>query len=184
LDSESALSESNTASAVSGTNGKDGNGGSQVIECQPTGIYSVPDPTECNAYHQCDKGIRTRLNCPERQLFDIEKRECNEYERVFCGTRTVNLADKNQCINKRDGIHPDTERDCHYYYQCIGQNKMREAKCSGDQKFSSYTGRCGPASNAPMPCGSYVPGSSAAKNHRNNGLFIQFFLIMIVFIIF
>jgi len=53
----------------------------------------------------------------------------------FCGTRTVNLADKNQCINKRDGIHPDTERDCHFYYQCLGQNKMREAKCSGDQKI-------------------------------------------------
>jgi hypothetical protein len=30
-------------------------------------------------------------------LFDIEKRECNEYERVFCGARSINLADKNQC---------------------------------------------------------------------------------------
>lgn len=37
---------------------------------------------------------------------------------------------------------------------------MREAKCAGDQKFSSYTGRCGPASNAPMPCGTFVPGNT------------------------
>jgi hypothetical protein len=67
------------------------------IECQPTGIYTVPDPAECNAYYQCDKGIQTRLNCPKRQLFDDDKRQCLEYERVFCGTRSVNLADKNQC---------------------------------------------------------------------------------------
>ena len=66
--------------------------------------------------------------------------------------------------NKRDGIHPDTERDCHYYYQCVGQNKLREAKCAGDNKFSTYTGRCGPASNAPMPCGTYVPGNFATKS--------------------
>jgi len=63
-------------------------------------------------------------------------------------------------VNKRDGIHPDTERDCRFYYQCVGQNKMREAKCPGDQKFSSYTGKCGPASSAPIPCGTYIPGSA------------------------
>ena len=63
-------------------------------------------------------------------------------------------------VNKRDGIHADTERNCHYYYQCVAQNKMREAKCPGDQKFSSYTSRCGPASGAPMPCGTYVLGSA------------------------
>jgi hypothetical protein len=96
-DTESAVSESNVASVVSATNGKDSNGGSPAIECQPTGIYSIPDPAECNSYYQCDKGTRTRLTCSERKLFDIEKRECNEYERVFCGTRSVNLADKNQC---------------------------------------------------------------------------------------
>ncbi|CAF3908763.1 unnamed protein product [Rotaria sp. Silwood2] len=162
-DTESALSESNAASAISSTNGKDNSGSSPAIECQPTGIYSIPDPSECNAYYLCDKGTRTKLNCPERKLFDIEKRECNEYERVSCGTRSVSLVDKNQCVNKRDGIHPDTERDCHFYYQCVSQNKMREAKCPGDQKFSSYTGRCGPAGNAPIPCGTFVPGNTAMK---------------------
>ncbi len=96
-DTESTLSESNIASAVSGTNGKDSSGSSPAVECQPTGIYSIPDPAECNSYYQCEKGTRTKLTCPERKLFDIEKRECNEYERVFCGTRIVNLADKNQC---------------------------------------------------------------------------------------
>jgi hypothetical protein len=41
---------------------------------------------------------------------------------------------------------------------------MREAKCPGDQKFNSYIGKCGPAGNAPIPCGSYVPGSSATRS--------------------
>jgi hypothetical protein len=96
-DTASALSESSVASVASGTNGKDSNADTSAIQCQPTGIYSVPDPNECNAYYHCDKGTRTRMSCPERQLFDLEKRECNEYERVFCGARSINLADKNQC---------------------------------------------------------------------------------------
>ena len=69
-------------------------------------------------------------------------------------------------VGKRDGIHPDTERDCHFYYQCVAQNKMREAKCPGDQKFSSYSARCGPSAHAPMPCGSYVPGNTAISTSR------------------
>ena len=86
------------------THGKDSSnaGSASGIECQPTGIYMVADPTECNAFHQCDKGIRTRLNCPERQLFDAEKRQCMEYERVFCGARSASLADKNQCKFRKD----------------------------------------------------------------------------------
>lgn len=67
-------------------------------------------------------------------------------------------------INKRDGIHPDTERDCQFYYQCVAQNKMREAKCPADQKFSSYTGKCGPANSAPAPCGTYVPGRATMSS--------------------
>ncbi len=96
-DTESALSDSNVVSTVPGANGKDSNADSPAIQCQPTGIYSIPDPNECNAYYQCDKGTRTRMTCSERQLFDIEKRECNEYERVFCGARAISSADKNQC---------------------------------------------------------------------------------------
>ena len=53
---------------------KDNNGNRPEIQCQPTGIYTIADPNDCNAYYQCDSGTRTRLNCPERQLFDIEKR--------------------------------------------------------------------------------------------------------------
>jgi hypothetical protein len=37
---------------------------------------------------------------------------------------------------------------------------MREAKCPGDQKFNTYKGKCGPASDAPIPCGTYILGSA------------------------
>ncbi|CAF1617652.1 unnamed protein product [Adineta ricciae] len=178
-DSDSVSSGGNPPSAVSSTNGKDG--GAVVIECQPTGIYTVPDPAECNAYYQCDKGVRTRVVCPEKTFFETEKRECMELERVSCGTRAINPADKNQCVNKRDGIYPDTERDCHYYYQCVEQNKLREAKCAGDNKFSSYTGRCGPVSTVPMPCGRYVPGNFATKSHQTIHILS---IMMILFVIF
>jgi hypothetical protein len=94
-DADSAPSELNAVSAVPGA--KDSSAESPAIQCQPTGIYSIADPSECNAYYQCDKGIRTKMTCPERQLFDLEKRECTEYERVFCGARTISSADKNQC---------------------------------------------------------------------------------------
>lgn len=93
-ESESLAPESNRTS-VGSTQGKDGN--ASPIECQPTGIYTVADPVECNSYHQCDRGSRTKLSCPERQLFDAEKKQCTEYERVFCGARSASLADKNQC---------------------------------------------------------------------------------------
>ncbi|CAF4124563.1 unnamed protein product [Rotaria socialis] len=180
---DSVLSEPSVSVIIAPTHGKDSSGGGiSAIDCQSTGTYTVADPAECNAYFQCDKGIRTRLNCPERQLFDADKRLCMEYERVFCGARAANLADKNQCISKRDGIHPDVERDCHYYYQCVSKNKMREAKCPGDQKFSSFTGKCGSASSAPMPCGTYIPGSAAMQFNRNIGFLISAVVTTILFI--
>lgn len=105
FNTDSALSVSNTASIAVETNGKDSNVDSSTVQCQPTGIYSVADPTDCSAYYQCEKGSRTRMNCPERQLFDLDKRECNEYERVFCGTRIIHPSDKNQCkFNTRSFI--------------------------------------------------------------------------------
>ena len=95
-DSDAPQSENNPATAQSAISGNAG-AAAPLIECQPTGIYNVPDPNECNSYYQCEKGVRTRLSCPERQLFDVEKRDCKDYERVNCGSRTMNLADKNQC---------------------------------------------------------------------------------------
>ncbi|CAF1197373.1 unnamed protein product [Adineta ricciae] len=177
---ESSSSESNKASTLPPTHGKY-NSILEGFECQLTGFYAVPDPTQCNSYYQCDRGVQTRLSCPEKQLYDEEKRQCMDFDRVNCGTRAVNLADKNQCVNKRDGIHPDTERGCHYYYQCASHNKLREAKCPGDEKFSSYTSRCGPASSAPVPCGTYVLGSATMPYHRNLGYFISFLLATIYF---
>ncbi|CAF1042460.1 unnamed protein product [Adineta steineri] len=181
-DTNSVSSNRKIVSTISIVDGKDENKGSPAIECQPTGIYSLADPNECNNYYQCDKGIRTKITCPDNTLYDTEKYECKESERVNCGARSLSLSNKNQCknfflfihikrdsnhttvgIGKRDGIYPDIERDCHFYFQCVTQKKTREAKCADDQKFSSYTTKCGPTGNAPAPCGSFIAGNSATK---------------------
>ncbi|CAF1040148.1 unnamed protein product, partial [Didymodactylos carnosus] len=139
-------------------------GGDQTVECQPVGSYNIPDPNECNAYYQCENGHRTKLSCPEKQLFDIEKQGCDLFSKVFCGTRSVNLADKNQCNGRRDGIFPDTERECRVFFQCVGQVKAREASCHNNQKFNIYTNKCDQPQNVPPPCGNYLPGHASLQS--------------------
>jgi hypothetical protein len=85
-------------------------------------------------------------------------------------------------VNKRDGIHPDIERDCQYYYQCVAQKKLREAKCPNDQKFSGYTGKCGLASSAPAPCGTYVLGNAPTPN-ADRRLFLLICPIVFAFVL-
>ncbi|CAF0748124.1 unnamed protein product [Didymodactylos carnosus] len=138
-------------------------GENQVIECQPVGSYNVPDQNECNAYYQCENGHRTKLSCPEKQLFDTEKQECDLFSKVLCGTRSMNLADKNQCSGRRDGIFPDTERECRVFFQCVGQVKTREASCHNNQKFNIYTNKCDQPQNVPSPCGNYLPGHASSR---------------------
>ncbi|CAF1188528.1 unnamed protein product [Adineta steineri] len=173
IDTESIKTHASIPSIVAPTHRGDSHDDTSAIECQPTGIYSIADPTECNSYYQCDKGVHIRLNCPERQLFDTDKRQCMDYERVFCGARALNLADKNQCVNRRDGIHPDTERNCSFYYQCVAKIKVREAKCPDDLKFNSLTTKCGPASAVPMPCGTYILGSASILCMFKFSLYIE-----------
>lgn len=96
-DTDSLFKDPILISSISGTNKKDNSGNPPVIECQPTGIYLLPDLADCSRYYQCDKGVQTKLNCTDRRLFDIEKHECHEYERVDCGSRPISPVEKNQC---------------------------------------------------------------------------------------
>jgi hypothetical protein len=64
--------------------------------------------------------------------------------------------------SKRDGIYPDLERMCRVFYQCISQQKVREANCPGALKFNSLTGRCDNPANIMSPCGTYSASSLAA----------------------
>ena len=65
--------------------------------CQSVGTYHLPDNTNCASYFMCSMGKETHITCPERQLFNVETAQCEDFQQVFCGLRPVNHADKNQC---------------------------------------------------------------------------------------
>jgi hypothetical protein len=109
----------------------------------------------------CNNGKESKMNCGEKQLFNSETTQCEDFQLVFCGNRPVNQADKNQCTGKRDGIYPDLERSCRVFYQCINQNKIREATCPNNLRFNSINGKCDSPINIIAPCGTYGMQSSA-----------------------
>jgi hypothetical protein len=37
------------------------------------------------------------MNCADKQLYNAETSQCEDFQQVFCGVRPVNLADRNQC---------------------------------------------------------------------------------------
>lgn len=61
------------------------------------GTYLLPDSANCASYFSCNDGKENKLSCPDKQLFNIDTSSCEEFQKVFCGTRAVNLAEKNQC---------------------------------------------------------------------------------------
>ena len=144
--------------------------------CQSFGSYYVPDNTNCASYYMCNNGKETKMACPDKQLFNTDTTQCEEFQQVFCGSRPVNLADRNQCASKRDGIYPDLERACRVFYQCFAQQKVREATCPNSLKFNSIVGRCDNPVNIIAPCGSYS-ASGAQKNGKLKYLAKQFSLL-------
>lgn len=139
-----------------------GNQASSQTACGSFGSYYIPD-SNCASYIMCNNGKETKMVCPEKQLFNTETTQCEDFQQVFCGARAVNLAEKNQCQYKRDGIYPDMERNCRVFYQCINQQKIREATCPNNLKFNGITGRCDNPNNIIAPCGSHNTTSSAIK---------------------
>lgn len=157
--------------------------------CQSFGSYFIPDNSNCASYYMCNNGKETKMSCTDKQLFNAETSQCEEFQQVFCGSRPVNLADRNQCkltlfflfkseatlakldllisfkgSSKRDGIYPDIERGCKIFYQCINQQKVREASCPSTFKFNSLSGRCDNPVNIVPPCGTYGASSATLLN--------------------
>ena len=78
----------------SGTSGAPAAGG---LQCQAFGSYFVPDNTNCADYYMCNNGKETKMSCTDKQLFNADTSQCEDFQQVFCGSRPVNLADRNQC---------------------------------------------------------------------------------------
>lgn len=73
------------------------NPNSAAVQCQSFGSYYTSDPTNCASYYMCNNGKESKMNCADKQLFNSETSQCEDFQSVFCGTRAVNLAEKNQC---------------------------------------------------------------------------------------
>ena len=70
---------------------------SNAIQCQSFGSYYLPDPSNCASYYMCNNGKENKMSCSDKQLYNAETSQCEDFQQVFCGTRAVNLAEKNQC---------------------------------------------------------------------------------------
>jgi hypothetical protein len=126
----------------------------------------------------CNNGKESKMSCPDKQLFNTDTTQCEDFQQVFCGTRPVNMADRNQCASKRDGIYPDLERSCRVFYQCINQQKVREANCPNSLRFNSITGRCDISSNILAPCGTY--STSKASRQTSMNLIYSFYSVSLI----
>lgn len=67
--------------------------------CSSFGSYFVPDNTNCATYFMCNNGKETKMSCADKQLFNAESSQCEDFQQVFCGSRPVNLAERNLCKN-------------------------------------------------------------------------------------
>lgn len=76
------------------------NPNANTIQCQAFGSYYLADTANCASYYMCNNGKDTKMNCPEKQLYNAETNQCEDFQQVFCGTRAVNLAEKNQCTSE------------------------------------------------------------------------------------
>lgn len=80
----------------------------------------------------------------------------------------LNFILKKKGASKRDGIYPDIERACRIFYQCVSQQKVREATCPSSLKFNSLTGRCDTSANIMAPCGTYNVALGTSGNSNNS----------------
>lgn len=129
------------------------------VSCSSFGSYYVPDMSNCADYYMCNNGKESKMSCVDKQLFNADTNQCEEFQQVFCGSRAINQAERNLCASKRDGIYPDLERACKVFYQCLNQQKSREASCPPTLKFNSVSSRCDNPVKIVAPCGTFASNS-------------------------
>lgn len=55
------------------------------FDCPSDGFY--PHERYCEKYYVCSNGVAEEKVCPENQLYDVEKKACNEEQETNCGKR-------------------------------------------------------------------------------------------------
>lgn len=123
----------------------------------------VADKENCQSYFYCKDAEAKKALCNDRQLFDEETKSCKEFKTVYCGDRPVNDKGKDQCRSRPNGVYPNIENGCSEFYQCQSQKKVKSGECPQGLKFNMLTLRCDWPSNVPVPCGTKLASSSAAR---------------------
>ncbi|XP_067006827.2 neurogenic locus notch homolog protein 1 [Anabrus simplex] len=93
------------------------------------GLHQDRSPTsQCRNYFYCAGGNRTRLSCPQGQLFD-------GYACVGADTYTCPSLEPDSCDQKTDGYYQDPSSGCRSYFYCSSGHKITYV-CSGAFVFN------------------------------------------------
>lgn len=49
------------------------------------------------AYFVCRDEMILRMKCPDKHLYDEYLHSCNEYRKVFCGNRPIDISSSDPC---------------------------------------------------------------------------------------
>ena len=147
--------------------------GGEMPDCSRTrrnGRY--PDAlNRCPFYYVCkDRKFKGFHKCPAGTLFDEHTLSCLHQENITsksCGT--VNAS---HCAGKHDGLYPDLAGRCDWYHRCeYGILRETHLCTPPNHAFNPLTGKCGPTTSIPAPCGPLKNKCLARKNgvYRDTG---------------
>ncbi|XP_035228483.1 uncharacterized protein LOC118200626, partial [Stegodyphus dumicola] len=124
------------------------------FEC-PTEEGFYEHEKNCEKYYICKNKVPEVKTCSEGQLYDTEKRACNDEQETNCGERIHPMDDPDNPDKIPDKVidpNPDfncTHRHgcfthelfCKWYYYCH-DNRPEVRECAGDQYFDSKRNKC------------------------------------------
>jgi len=121
------------------------------------GIFDYDDPTVCDKYLNCDKGVAFEMPCPYPLLFDVTIGGCVRSAQL---SEFAKRCDEDQEFQEIDGFscpggevigpqgllqqhpiypHPD---DCQFYFTCYFGKEPNKFGCSSGQVFDTTNQQC------------------------------------------
>ncbi|CAF4933226.1 unnamed protein product [Rotaria sp. Silwood1] len=125
-----------------------------LIENNPCKFQeNKPDQYNCQSYFTCKDNLITRIQCPDKHLFDEYLRSCNDYRKVFCGNRPTDQSGNDPCLGQPNGWYADYGNQCRSYYLCTEQRKIKMDECPIGSKWNPQRLRCDDPRYIAAPCG-------------------------------
>ncbi|CAF1241343.1 unnamed protein product [Rotaria magnacalcarata] len=144
-----------------------------------------PDQYNCQSYFICKDEVVTRVQCPDKHLFDEYLNSCNDYRKVFCGNRPIDIGSNDPCSGQPNGWYADYGNQCRSYYLCTEQRKARMDECPIGSRWNPHGLRCDDPRYIATPCGYRSNNNNNASllghHHHYSTIFmtISFFLLRV-----